>query len=67
MEILEEKVQTFKHELQRGGLFSFFQSVGLLKYLGLANISMTDFNRLITNSEERLKESASHLYISAQA
>lgn len=50
-EILDEKVATFKAEIQRGGLHDFFYSSGTLKLLGLSNISTTEFNSLMIASE----------------
>lgn len=37
-EILIEKITTFKAEIKQGGLHGFFQSVGLLRLIGLSNI-----------------------------
>lgn len=55
-EVLEEKIATFKSEIQTGGLHAFFQSVDLLKLIGLSNISIIDFNRLMTASAQRQKQ-----------
>jgi len=55
-EILEEKISTFKQEIQRGGLHAFFQANDLLKLVGMSNISLSDFNRLMTDSEQRISQ-----------
>lgn len=63
-EILKQKVSTFTNEIQRGGLHGFFQRSGLLKLIGLSNISIVAFNRLMIDSEERHQKASLHLYIS---
>lgn len=55
-EILDQKLETFKSEIQRGGLHAFFLETGLLKSAGISNISQSDFSRLMTDSEQRLKQ-----------
>lgn len=55
-EVLDQKIETFKREIQRGGLHAFFQENGLLKSLGMSNISPHEFSRLMTDSEQRVKQ-----------
>lgn len=51
-EILIEKISTFKAEIKRGGLHGFFQSVGLLRLIGLSNISTTDFQQSMNKADQ---------------
>lgn len=55
-EILQEKIEVFKKEIQGGGLHGFFQSSGLLSLIGLSNITILEFSKLIDNSQERLSQ-----------
>lgn len=57
-EILEQKLITFKTEVQRGGLHGFFQVTGLLKSLNLSSMSITAFNNLMTVSEMTTEKQA---------
>lgn len=52
-EILEEKVNVFKAEIQRGGLHTFFQSVDLLRLIGLSTISPVELTRYMIDSETK--------------
>lgn len=52
-DILKEKVLTFKSEIHAGGLYDFFQFAGILRLIGLSSISITEFNRLMRESQER--------------
>lgn len=50
-EILDQKIATFKTEIQRGGLRDFFYSAGTLRLLELPNMSTTEFNSRMLASE----------------
>lgn len=50
-EILDQKIATFKAEIQRGGLRDFFYSAGTLKLLELSSMSTTEFNSHMLASE----------------
>lgn len=56
VEILNEKVETFTKEIQRGGLHDFFQRTGLLKLIGLSGISKTELMQYMTASETKEQE-----------
>lgn len=63
-EILAQKVETFKSEIERGGLFDFFQLSGTLKLLGLSHISTTDLTKYIHDSKAKmLTRKATRAYI----
>lgn len=54
-EILQQKVSTFKAEIQQGGLHAFFHANGWLKLIGLPGISLNGFLQLMTDSVTGLK------------
>jgi hypothetical protein len=56
VEILNEKVETFTKEIQRGGLHDFFQVTGLLKLIGLSGISKIGLMQYMTASEMKEQE-----------
>lgn len=51
-EILIEKIETFKAEIKRGGLHSFFHSTGLLKLIGLSDISMVGLIQCMDQADQ---------------
>lgn len=60
-EILVEKINTFKSEIGHGGLHDFFHAGGLLKLVGLSNISATALTRLMTDSKTQLQKTKQNL------
>jgi len=56
VEILNEKIETFTKEIQRGGLHDFFQVTGLLKLIGLSGISKIGLMQYMTASEMKEQE-----------
>lgn len=54
-EILAEKVITFQSELQHGGLFDFFRRGNMLGSLDFSGITIIDFKRLMTQSQQRMQ------------
>lgn len=53
-EILGEKVDVFKKEIQRGGLHGFFHSLDLLKLIGLSTTSPVELMQYMIDSETKL-------------
>jgi len=53
-EILDEKVNVFKSEIQRGGLHAFFHSLDLLRLIGLSTTSPIELTRYMIDSETKL-------------
>lgn len=52
-EIMDQKLATFKTELQHGGLAHFFHSAGFHRLIGLYNISINELTQLMNESLRR--------------